>query len=145
MDSKRSAKASFLIEENKDSVFYIWTKLYDKARYLKSEHDLKEKEYGIPWRTAYKTAVISAVNELEKAKICNERVSSSEQAFEIIHLAAKNIKGEVDRANNKKQEDHLKLIRERYQLFEKFINFLKKLLKEPDSSKFEAIKKETFA
>ena len=47
-----------------------WNKLYDKARYLKSEHDLKEKEYGIPWRSAYKTALVTSVHELEQQKIC---------------------------------------------------------------------------
>ena len=42
-----------------------WYKLYDKARYLKTEHDLKEREYGIPWRSAYKETIIKSVAELE--------------------------------------------------------------------------------
>ena len=65
-----------------------WAKLYDRARYLKSEHDLKEREYGIPWRSAYKQTVLNSVAELEKLKVCTERASSAEHAFELIFKAA---------------------------------------------------------
>ena len=55
-----------------------WAKIYDKAHYLQSEHDLKEKEYGIPWRTAYKGVIIAAIQELEKKKLVNEHAQNSE-------------------------------------------------------------------
>ena len=95
-----------MVESNKKKSDYkeiplLWAKLLDKARYLRSEHDLKEKEYGIPWRTAYKMAVISAVIELEKAKVCTERAGSSEQAFDIVHATAKNVKAEIDKNSGK--------------------------------------------
>ena len=73
-----------------------WAKLYDRARYLRSEHDLKEREYGIPWRSAYKETVMHSVAELEKGKVCTERAANSEHAFELIFKAAQVVKKEVD-------------------------------------------------
>ncbi len=55
-----------------------WAKVFDKAHYLQSEHDLKEKEYGIPWRSAYKAAMVAAVNHLESLKLVTERANNTE-------------------------------------------------------------------
>ena len=55
-----------------------WAKVYDKAHYLQSEHDLKEKEYGIPWRSAYKAAMVAAVGDLEQKKLVTEKANNTE-------------------------------------------------------------------
>ncbi len=64
-----------MVEKKVDAkeILGLWAKIFDKSKYLKSEHDLKEKEYGIPWRSAYKTVILSIVLDLEKAKLVNER------------------------------------------------------------------------
>ena len=61
-----------------------WKQTRKKAEYLKSEHNQKEKEYGISWRSAYKAIILQIVFDLEKNKLVNERAQTSEQAFDII-------------------------------------------------------------
>ena len=85
-----------------------WSKIFDKAKYLKSEHDLKEKEYGIPWRSAYKTVILSIVLDLEKVKLVNERAQNSEQAFEIIARTSNYVFSEIEK-NQKSAESVQKL------------------------------------
>ena len=119
-----------------------WNKLYDRTRYLKSEHDLKEREYGIPWRSSYKETIIHSVSDLEKQKLFSEKASSSEQGFDIIFKAAQVVKKEVDSNQGVDQVDNLRKLREKYKALENHINLLKRLLKEQEPAKFESIKKE---
>ena len=64
---------------------------------MQSEHDLKEKEYGIPWRSAYKAAIIAAINDLEAKKLVTEKATNTEQGFEILNRVSNFVKQEVDR------------------------------------------------
>ena len=77
-------------------------------------------------------------------KICSERVSNSEQAFEILHKAALKVRGEIDVKSAKKDMENLQLVKDKNIILEKYIIYLKKLLKESDNSKFDTIKKEVF-
>ncbi len=74
-----------------------WRKLTDRARYLESEHNFKEKEYGIPWRTAFKEIIIQSIMDLEKKSLVSTRVSSAEHAFHVIRETALVIRGEIDK------------------------------------------------
>jgi hypothetical protein len=122
-----------------------WAKIYDKAHYLQSEHDLKEKEYGIPWRSAYKAAIIAAVAELEHKKLVTEKSTNTEQSFEIINRVAGFVKQEVDRlAGVKGQIEQINKLVTQYEVFQRNIIYLKKLLKEPNPAKFEDVKKSVF-
>ena len=48
------------VGETQTGAFLLkWQKLLDNAKYLSSEHRHKEKEYGISWRTAFKTILRS--------------------------------------------------------------------------------------
>ena len=124
-------------------IAHKWAKVFDKARYLKSEHDLKEKEYGIPWRSAYKAVIIQIVYDLEKNKLVNERAQTSEQAFDIITRVATYVVSEVE--TKQKAQDVVTKLNTQYNLLEKNVIYLKKLLKEPEPSKFDEIKKKVFA
>ena len=124
-------------------IIHNWAKVYDKARYLKSEHDLKEKEYGIPWRSAYKAVIIQIILDLEKGKLVNERAQTSEQAFEIISRASSYVMSEIEKKD--KAQDAIAKLQTQYSMLEKNVIYLKKLLKEPETSKFEEIKKKVFA
>jgi hypothetical protein len=77
-------------------------------------------------------------------KICSERVSNSEQAFEILHKAALKVKAEIDEKSAKKDMENLQTVKDKNLILEKYIIFLKKLLKEADNSRFDTIKKEVF-
>ena len=124
-------------------IIQTWAKVYDKARYLKSEHDLKEKEYGIPWRSAYKALIIQIVYDLEKNKLVNERAQTSEQAFDIIIRVASYVINELEKKD--KAQDVAAKLNTQYNILEKNVIYLKKLLKEPEPSKFDEIKKKVFA
>ena len=41
-----------------------WGKIIDNFRYMSIEHKHKEKEYGIRWRTQFKTYVNEQYNKL---------------------------------------------------------------------------------
>ena len=112
-----------------------WAKIYDKARYLKSEHDLKEKEYGIPWRSAYKAVILQIVHDLEKNKLVNERAQTSEQAFDIIERAATYVVSELEK--KEKAHDVVAKLNTQYNVLEKNVIYLKKLLKEQETAKFD--------
>ena len=43
------------VSEKIQSQIHAWDKVVDNARYLGVEHRHKEKEYGIKWRTAFKS------------------------------------------------------------------------------------------
>ena len=58
---------------------------------------MKEKEYGIPWRSAYKAAIIAAINDLEAKKLVTEKATNTEQGFEILNRVSNFVKQEVDR------------------------------------------------
>ena len=119
-----------------------WAKIYDKARYLKSEHDLKEKEYGIPWRSAYKAVILQIVHDLEKNKLVNERAQTSEQAFDIIERAATYVVSELEK--KEKAHDIVAKLNTQYNVLEKNVIYLKKLLKEQETAKFDEIKHKVF-
>ena len=122
-----------------------WAKVYDKAHYLQSEHDLKEKEYGIPWRSAYKVAIIAAISELEQKKLVTEKATNTEQSFEILNRVANFVKQEVDRlAGMKGQVDQLAKLIGQYEAFQRNVIYLKKLLKQPDPALFNDVKKSVF-
>ena len=41
-----------------------WARIVDSARYLAVEHKHKEKEYGIKWRTAFKSELESDYDKM---------------------------------------------------------------------------------
>ena len=49
-----------------------WDRLRDYVKYLEVEHDLKEKEYGIKWRCAFKEAILSSVPALRAKGLIHE-------------------------------------------------------------------------
>ena len=60
-------------------------------------------------------------------------------------MAAKYVKTEVEKHLNKNQVEQLVAIRDKYAVFEKHLTYLKRILKESDNTKFDAVKKEVFA
>ena len=50
--------------------------LLDNATYMPSEHIQKEKEYGIPWRSAFKVEMAKIIHETNKKLMGEENEES---------------------------------------------------------------------
>eukprot|EP00347_Sterkiella_histriomuscorum_P000466 403375749 len=121
-----------------------WKKLNNQARYLSSEHDQKEKEYGIAWRSAFKIEINKALLQLRMKLFGIDKIEDGEDVFSALNLIVSNSKQDAESFYLNTQLNMLNTIQESYKLMERQVTYLKKLLKEPDTAKFEHIKKEIF-
>ena len=55
-----------------------WKVMANWCKYLRSEHEQKEREYGIPWRSQFKIESIKEVKEV-KSKIFGEDFDKNDQ------------------------------------------------------------------
>ena len=60
----------------------------DNATFMPSEHIQKEKEYGIPWRSAFKKQMQDLVAVVAK-KLLSAEEDPSAEPFEVLHKIVK--------------------------------------------------------
>ena len=122
-----------------------WKKLRSWAQYLECEHDQKVKEYGISWRTAFKAEIAHAVEEL-KQRVYHESVENmhNESLFKIILTVIQHYYEEVLEHSSHCRADMVLFLQENFRCIENHVAFLKKILKEPEISKFKAHKNSVF-
>ena len=65
--------------------------LLDNATYMPNEHIQKEKEYGIPWRSAFKEELTTNVNDLSRKTFGDlaDEGKEKEDPFVILHAIVK--------------------------------------------------------
>ena len=64
--------------------------LLDNATYMPCEHIQKEKEYGIPWRSAFKAELEQMIDALAKRTISADGFDEDlEDPFELLHKIVK--------------------------------------------------------
>ncbi len=64
VDYKMNASALFSTVQYCNDTYDAWKRLENQTKYLSAEHDQKEKEYGIPWRSAFKKEINSSLQIL---------------------------------------------------------------------------------
>ena len=106
------------------------------------EHVQKEKEYGIPWRSAFK-AELAICLEQAKTRFLDENESVVDSPFEFFHKVVK--KDALDAATfyAKSQADFMCMLLDNLEALEQWIYVIKALLKEPDYHIFEDLKTQT--
>ena len=117
--------------------------LLDNATYMPCEHIQKEKEYGIPWRSAFKKELEVMIDALAKRTVSSDGFDEdTEDPFVLLHKIVK--KDAIDAAtfDAMSQADLLSMLNDNLELLEKTVYIIKALLKEPDFEKFEDIKEE---
>ena len=105
------------------------------------EHIQKEKEHGIPWRTAFKKELESMIDALSKRTVSSDGFDEDlEDPFVLLHKIVK--KDAIDAAtfDAMSQADLLSMLNDNLELLEKTVYTIKALLKEPDFDKFEEVK-----
>ena len=115
--------------------------LLDNATYMPCEHVQKEKEYGIPWRSAFKAEMEVMIDALAKRTISSDGFDADhEDPFVVMHKVVK--KDAIDAATFDAmcQADLLSMLVDNLELLEKTVYIIKALLKEPDFDKFEEVK-----
>ena len=63
--------------------------LLDNATYMLPEYIQKEKEYGIPWRAAFKKELLEFADETYKRCIGDQGFNSTEEPFLFFHKIIK--------------------------------------------------------
>jgi len=63
--------------------------LLDNATYMPCEHIQKEKEYGIPWRTAFKKELQAFTDSMCKRLVGEESFPETEDPFLFYHKIIK--------------------------------------------------------
>ena len=116
--------------------------MLDNATYMPCEHIQKEKEYGIPWRSAFKKELETMIDGLAKRTVSSDGFDEdlNEDPFVLLHKIVK--KDAIDAAtfDAMSQADLLSMLNDNLELLEKTVFTLKALLKEPDFEKFDEVK-----
>ena len=119
--------------------------ILDNATYMQCEHIQKEKEYGIPWRSAFKTELNELVLDLQKRTM--EVVEDLDgpkleikEPFVLLHQIVK--KDVIDAAtfDTRTQAEYMCLLLDQLEMLEKCVFQIKALLKQPDFQEFEKTK-----
>ena len=72
------------------AMMHRFTTLLDNATFMPVEHVQKEKEYGIPWRSAFKKELYNYAQELHKCMVDpNESFPDDEDPFIFFHQLIK--------------------------------------------------------
>ena len=112
------------------------------VRYLEVEATQKEKEYGIPWRSAFKHELKESVEQLMQRQIA-EKVHNQlvmENKFEVLKAIVENHLAEVETNQADNNADRVLILQENYRFLERHVKYLKALLKEEDLKRFPEIK-----
>lgn len=120
-----------------------FVKLLDNAAYMPLEHVQKEKEYGIPWRSAFK-AELNTFSEQAKARFLGDEAGGvADSPFEFFHKVVK--KDALDAATfyAESQGEFMCMLLDNLEALEQWIYQIKALLKEPDYHIFGDLKAQT--
>ena len=123
------------------SIMQRYITLLDNATYMPCEHIQKEKEYGIPWRSAFKKELETMIDALAKRTVSSDGFDEDhEDPFVLLHKIVK--KDAIDAAtfDAMSQADLLSMLNDNLELLEKTVYTIKALLKEPEFEKFEEVK-----
>eukprot|EP00354_Favella_ehrenbergii_P001808 CAMPEP_0170467756 /NCGR_PEP_ID=MMETSP0123-20130129/11220_1 /TAXON_ID=182087 /ORGANISM="Favella ehrenbergii, Strain Fehren 1" /LENGTH=126 /DNA_ID=CAMNT_0010734211 /DNA_START=290 /DNA_END=671 /DNA_ORIENTATION=- len=101
---------------------------------------LKEKEYGIPWRTAFKKELYTFADSTFKRLVGEEGFPETEDPFRFFHKIVKKDALDASTFDAMSQADFLSMMTENLEMLEKILYQIKALLKEPDYLIFEEVK-----
>ena len=107
------------------------------------EHMQKEKEYGIPWRSAFKKELLAFADTTHKRLVDNNGFNETEDPFLFFHKIVKKDALDAATFDAMSQADFLSMMTENLELLEKCLYQIKAMLKEPDFALFEDVKKQT--
>ena len=115
--------------------------MLDNATYMPCEHIQKEKEYGIPWRSAFKVELEQMIDALVRRTIDAEGFDPDlEDPFELLHKIVKKDCIDASSFDQETKADLICMFMDNLELIEKVVYTTKALLKEPDFSRFDEIK-----
>ena len=121
--------------------------ILDHATYMPNEHIQKEKEYGIPWRTAFKEELTINVSELSRKTLGDQQEQDDREhkkdPFETLHIIIKKDCIDAATLDTQTQAEHLSLMVDQLEILEKSVHTIKCLLKQPNLLEFENTKKAT--
>ena len=117
--------------------------LLDNVTYMPIEHIQKEKEYGIPWRSAFKAELLE-FTKLAKDRILGEGdLLADEEPFTFFHKVVKKDALDAATFDAQSQADFMSMLLDSLESLEQWIYQLKAMLKEPDYHIFEDLKRQT--
>ena len=118
-----------------------WFNLRDCAQYLSAEHQQKEREYGITWRSAFKQQLNKKTNELS-VKLTGSGIAEDQDPFDVLYQLVVKDYDDVRQFDEKCQADLICMLAENLRNLSITIYTLKKLLKQPDQTSFHVCEKE---
>ena len=100
------------------------------------EHKQKEKEYGIPWRSAFKKELYEFADSTHKRLVGEEGFPETEDPFVFFHKIVKKDALDAATFDAMSQADFLSMMTENLELLEKCLYQIKAMLKEPNFAIF---------
>ena len=107
------------------------------------EHKQKEKEYGIPWRSAFKKELYEFADAAHKRLVDENGFPETEDPFVFFHKVVKKDTLDASTFDAASQADFLAMMVENLELLEKYLYQIKAMLKEPNFAIFDEVKKTT--
>jgi hypothetical protein len=115
--------------------------LLDNVTYMKHEHIQKEKEYGIPWRSAFKVELYEISASLHARTMSeSEAEEMDEDPFVVMHKIVRQDSVDAATFDSRCQADLLFMLVNQLEFLEIGVYTIKKMLKESDHSLFNDIK-----
>ena len=114
--------------------------LLDNATYMHVEHIQKEKEYGIPWRSAFKKELFEFADETFKRCIGDQGFNPNDEPFLFFHKIIKKDALDAATFDQNSQADFLCMMMENLEAMEQSLYQIKAMLKEPDYQIFDDVK-----
>jgi hypothetical protein len=116
--------------------------LLDNVTYMKHEHIQKEKEYGIPWRSAFKVELHEISQALHARTMSeSEAEEMDEDPFVVMHKIVRQDSVDAATFDSRCQADLLFMLVNQLEFLEIGVYTIKKMLKESDLTLFNDIKK----
>jgi hypothetical protein len=116
--------------------------LLDNVTYMKHEHIQKEKEYGIPWRSAFKVELYEISQALHARTMSeSEAEEMDEDPFVVMHKIVRQDSVDAATFDSRCQADLLFMLVNQLEFLEIGVYTIKKMLKESDLTLFNDIKK----
>ena len=93
----------------------------DNATYMPCEHIQKEKQYGIPWRTAFKRELIAFADATYRRLVGEDGFPETEDPFMFFHRIIKKDTLDAATFDSQSQADLLSMLTENLELLEKVL------------------------
>ena len=126
------------------AMMHRFTTLLDNATHMPNEHIQKEKEYGIPWRSAFKKQIFAHADQIYKKLVDpNGQFPEDEDPFTFYQQMIQKEALEANSFASLSQADFIVMMVRNLETFENSLYQVKAMLREENFKLFDQVQQET--